>query len=83
MGQQYSAQFKTRTSLLLFGNGWAAPLVLYFDNPQDKYKEIQEILNSPSKAKMLELEATGPIKRVTVLASQITGVALQDEPQLQ
>ena len=77
--QQYSAQnFKTRTSLLLFGSGWAAPLVLYFDNPQEKYKEIQEMLKAPA-GRVLELEANGPVKKVCVVSGQITGIALQDE----
>ena len=74
---------KTRMSLLLFGNGWAAPLVLYFENPEIKFKELQEILKTPAAARGLEFEPIGPIKKVSVLASQITGVALQEEPHYQ
>lgn len=84
MGQQFSAQnIRTKTSLLLFGNGWAAPLVLYFENPQEKYSELKEILNKPAATRVLELEAMGPIKKVSILASQITGLALQDEQYIQ
>lgn len=80
MSQQYSAQnVKTRTSILLFGSGWAAPVVLYFENPQEKYKEIQEILKTPVSGRVIEFDANGPVKKVCVLASQLTGVALQDE----
>ena len=28
--------FKVKTSVLVFGKGWAAPLVLYFENPEEK-----------------------------------------------
>ncbi len=78
--QQFSAQnFKTKISVLLFGKSWAAPLVLYFDNPQQKYTEIQEVLKSAAAPRLIELEANGPVKKVSVLSSQISGVALQEE----
>lgn len=83
MTQQFVQQnFKTKTSVLLFGKSWSAPLVLYFDNPQEKYKEIQEIINSSSQAKLIELTANGPIKKVSIMSNQIAGVALQEEQHL-
>ncbi len=83
MTQQFVPQnFKTKNSVLLFGKSWAAPLVLYFDNPQEKYKEIQEVINSSAQPKLLELNANGPIKKVCILSSQIAGVALQEEQHL-
>lgn len=83
MTQQFVTQnFKTKNSVLLFGKSWAAPLVLYFDNPQEKYKEIQEVINSSNQPKLLELVANGPIKKVCILSSQIAGVALQEEQHL-
>lgn len=83
MSQQFSAQtFKTKTSILIFGKSWAAPLVLYFDNPQQKYNEIQEILKSTAAPKLIEFEATGPVKKVSMLSSQIAGVAMQEEQHI-
>ena len=83
MSQQFVQQnFKTKTSLLLFGKSWAAPLVLYFDNPQEKYKEIQEIINSLAQPKLVELSANGPIKKVSIMSNQIAGVALQEEQHI-
>ncbi len=83
MTQQFVTQnFKTKNSILLFGKSWAAPLVLYFDNPQEKYKEIQDIINSSAQPRLVELTANGPIKKVSILSSQIAGVALQEEQHL-
>ncbi len=83
MTQQFVTQnFKTKNSILLFGKSWAAPLVLYFDNPQEKYKEIQDFLNSSTQPKTLELVANGPIKKVSILSTQIAGVAIQEEQHL-
>lgn len=83
MAQQFSGQtFKTKTSILLFGKSWAAPLVLYFDNPQQKYAEIQEIIKTAATSKLIELEANGPVKKVSVLSSQIAGVAMQEEQHI-
>ena len=73
--------FKVKTSILVFGKGWAAPLVLYFENPEEKYKELQELISLQS-SKVIELVAQGPVKRVAILSSQIVGVALQEEQHL-
>ena len=73
--------FQVKTSVLVFGKGWAAPLVLYFENPEEKYKELQELISSQS-SKMIELKALGPVKKVTISSSQLVGVALQEEQHL-
>ena len=73
--------FKVKTSVLVFGKGWAAPLVLYFDDAEAKYKELQELISSQT-SKILELNAQGPIKKVTISTSQLVGVALQEEQHL-
>ncbi|MBR2386922.1 hypothetical protein IKA92_06470 [bacterium] len=73
--------FKVKTSVLVFGKGWAAPLVLYFENPEEKYKELQEFISSPT-LKVVELVAQGPVKKVTLSSSQIVGVALQEEQHI-
>ena len=80
MAQQFSGtpQVKTRTALLIFIKGSSAPVVLYVENPQATYQEFQQILKNPGVA-LVEKEGTGPIKKVSILASQVSAVALQDE----
>lgn len=71
-------QIKIRTALLIFVKGSAAPIVLYVENPQSAYDEIQQLLKGASSA-VIEKEGNGPIKKVSIQASQISAVALQDE----
>lgn len=79
MAQQYSTpQIKTRTALLVFIKGSAAPIVLYLENPHVAYEEIQQLLKTQVST-IIEKEANGPIKKVTLHSSQISAVALQDE----
>lgn len=79
MAQQFTTpQIKTRTALLVFIKGSSAPVVLYVENPQSVYEEIQQLLKSQT-SQVIEKEGTGPIKKVTLHSSQISAVALQDE----
>ena len=80
MATQFSGtpQVKIRTALLIFIKGSSAPIVLYVENPQASYEEIQQLLRSQSSA-LIEKEGNGPIKKVSILANQISAVALQDE----
>lgn len=80
MSTQFSGtpQIKTRTALLIFIKGSSAPVVLYVENPQATYEEIQQLLKMPSTA-IIEKEGTGPIKKVSFQANQISAVALQEE----
>lgn len=79
MAQQFSApQFKTRTALLIFVKGSSAPVVLYVEDPQAVYEELQQLIKAQSVT-LVEKEGTGPIKKVSLLANQISAVALQDE----
>lgn len=79
MAQQFTTpQVKTRTALLVFIKGSSAPVVLYVENPQGVYEELQQAIKGQS-ATLIEKEGTGPIKKLTVLANQISAVALQDE----
>lgn len=80
MAQQFGAQpqIKTRTALLIFVKGSAAPIVLYVEKPQEAYEEIQQLIKIQSTT-VIEKTATGPIKKVTIQANQISAVALQDE----
>ena len=56
-----------------------APIVLYFENPQSVYDDIQKLLKAASAPKMIELDAIGPIKKVSLVSTDITGIALQEE----
>lgn len=80
MATQFSGtpQVKTRTALLIFVKGSSAPVVLYVENPQATYEELQLLIKNQSSL-LVEKEGTGPIKKVSILASQISAVALQDE----
>ena len=79
MSTQFTTpKIKTRTALLVFIKGSSAPVVLYVENPQATYEEIQQLLKTPSSA-LFEKEGTGPIKKVSVQINQISAVALQDE----
>lgn len=80
MATQFSGapQVKTRTALLVFIKGSSAPIVLYLENPQAAYEEIQQLIKGQS-ATIIEKEATGPIKKVSFLSNQVSAVALQDE----
>lgn len=80
MATQFSGtpQIKTRTALLVFVKGSSAPVVLYVENPQAVYEEIQQVIKGQSST-LFEKEGNGPIKKVSILANQISAVALQDE----
>ena len=79
MPSPFSQQpLKTRTALILFVKGAAAPLVLYFERPEEVYAEIQGIIKSGVN-KLVEKETIGPVKKFTVMSANITAVALQTE----
>lgn len=80
MATQFSGtpQVKTRTALLIFVKGSSAPVVLYVENAQAVYEEIQQLIKGQAST-FFEKEGTGPIKKVSILANQISAVALQDE----
>ena len=69
---------KTRTAVLVFVKGSSAPIVLYVENPEALYDELQQVLKTPS-AGLIEKTANGPIKKVSIQVSQIAAVAMQDE----
>ena len=79
MAQQFTTpQVKTRTTLLIFVKGSSAPVVLYVENPQAVYEELQQAIKGQAST-LIEKEGSGPIKKLTVLSNQISAVALQDE----
>lgn len=79
MSTQFTTpQVKTRTALLIFTKSSSAPVVLYVENPQAVYEEIQQLIKGQSST-LIEKEGTGPIKKISILSNQISAVALQDE----
>ncbi|MDD3419809.1 MAG: hypothetical protein PHE78_04305 [Candidatus Gastranaerophilales bacterium] len=80
MPQPYQP-LQPRKALLLFVKNLATPVILYFDNPDEEYKKIQQIIARPS-GRLLEFTPKGPIKFFSLQDSQILAVALQEEAAL-
>jgi len=79
MAQQYNPQnIKKRTSILVFIKGSTAPLVMYVENPDEFYNELQQAVKSPTP-KLIEKETTGPLKKVAFVSNQIAAIAVQEE----
>ena len=79
MAQQFNQQnIKIRTSVLVFIKGSSAPLVLYLDNPQEFYSELNQVMKSPTVT-FIEKELSGPIKKVCFASNQISAIAMQEE----
>lgn len=79
MAQQFNQQnIKIRTSVLVFIKGSSAPLVLYLENPQEFYNELNQIMKSPNVT-FIEKELSGPLKKVCFASNQISAIALQEE----
>ena len=81
MAQQYTGPQKIskRTAFIVFVKGSVAPVVLYLDDPQKVYDNIQGLINNPKAPKIFEIEANGPIKKVTLVTADVAGCALQEE----
>ena len=48
MTQQYNtSNIKIKAAVLIFLKNLSAPLVLYFDKPQEVYGELREVVNKP------------------------------------
>ncbi len=69
-------------TVLVFLRHLAAPIVLFSDNPVTLYDEIRRHIQQANaeSPKLLEKPGTGPLKKVSFLDTEITGVALQAEP---
>ncbi len=79
--QQIQGTIKTRLAVLIFCKDVANPMVLYFENAQKIYEDLKVLINS-TEVKMAEFEPIGPIKKASLLSSNIVGVALQEERYL-
>ena len=79
MAQQFNAQnIKKRISVLVFLKSSSAPVVLYVENPEELYVELQQAMKSTA-ATIIEKETQGPLKKVCFLSNQIASVAIQEE----
>jgi hypothetical protein len=69
-------------SVLVFMKSLATPLVLYADNASQLYDEIKQLIRaaSPQSPKLVEKQGAGPLKKVSFLDTEISGVAMQLEP---
>ena len=76
--QQVQGNIQVRWAVLIFCKDVASPMVLYFDNAEKVYEDLKALINS-TEVKMVEFEPIGPIKRASLLSSNIMGVALQEE----
>jgi len=84
MAQQFNGQQVTKkTAFVVFVKGSIAPVVLYLDNPEKVYEQVQNIIKDQNAPKIFEIEANGPVKKVTFVTSDITGCALQEEMYIQ
>lgn len=82
MSQQFNGQINKKVAFIVFVKGSIAPIVLYLDDPYKVYDNVQNIIRSPQPPKFFEIEANGPIKKVTFVTNEVTGCALQEEVTL-
>ncbi|HIZ29191.1 MAG TPA: hypothetical protein H9673_08395 [Candidatus Adamsella sp.] len=82
--QHFQQQIQTRKALLIFVHSMNAPVVLFLDDVEAEYKSFQQIIlnASHSNPKLIERTTNGPIKKFSILDTQISGVAIQEEPVL-
>ncbi len=79
MAQQFNAQnIKKRYSVLVFLKGSTAPLVMYVENTEELYSELQQAMKSAAGT-IIEKETLGPLKKVSFISNQIAAVAIQEE----
>ena len=81
MHQFPQAQTQVKMAVLIFLKVVGPPLVLYVDNPDELYQELREIINTANdkSPKLIEKKGTGPLKSISILDTQIGGVAMQEE----
>ena len=82
--QHFQQQIQTRKALLIFVHSMNAPVVLFLDDVEAEYKSFQQIIlnASHSNPKLIERTTNGPIKKFSILDTQISGVSIQEEPVL-
>ena len=78
---QNSPQLKTRKAVLVLMKHSAPPLVLYVDEPDALYEELKQAIKTANNSmpKLIEKHAKGPVKNLSILDTQLAGVAIQEE----
>lgn len=73
-----------QVSVLVFLRSLSTPVVLYADQPTQLYEEMKRIIQAanPKMPKLIEKTGVGPLKKVSLLDTEISGVALQADPLL-
>lgn len=71
-------------SVLVFLKGLATPIVLYAENAAQLYDEIKGLIKgaNPQAPRLVEKPGLGPLKKVSFLDTEISGVAMQVDPVL-
>ena len=81
---QNQPQVKTRKAVLVLMKHSAPPLVLYVDEPEALYEDLKAAIKTANNSmpKLIERQAKGPVKNLSVLDTQLAGVAIQEETYL-
>ena len=71
-------------SVLVFMKALSTPVVLYAENPTQLYEEIKQLIRAANSQspKLIEKQGVGPLKKVSFLDTELSGVALQMDPVL-
>ncbi len=72
---------KSRKALLIFLKSSSAPLVIYPKNIDADYEELKKKMElaNDNNPKLIEMDATGPLKKFSVMDNHIAGLAIQEE----
>lgn len=78
---QQQKQIQTRRPVLIFLKQVGPPIVLYVDDSEALYNELKQIMANAvsSTPKLIEKTAKGPVKKICILDTQISGVVIQEE----
>lgn len=71
-----------QVSVLVFLKSLSTPIVLYADQPTQLYEEIRQLVQAANSQspKLIEKNGVGPLKKVSFLDTEVSGVALQANP---
>ncbi|MFI3300555.1 MAG: hypothetical protein R3Y28_03955 [Candidatus Gastranaerophilales bacterium] len=79
MAQQFNSQnIKKRQSVLVFLKSSSTPVVMYVENPEELYTELQQAMKNPV-ATIIEREMQGALKKISFVSTQIASIAIQEE----
>lgn len=80
-----SQSVQIRKPVLIFIRGAATPVVLYTEDSESLYKELKQIIEQANRQspRLVEKTGKGPVKKLCILDTDITGVAIQEETFVQ